>query len=72
MNRGREMVRALNETPGQWVPRDEIFRRQGRYALLNNAASDARKQGFNVEHRLIDGQHCYRLSPAGQLSLVAA
>lgn len=61
MNRSAELLAALALTPDEFVSRAEIYRRIGAYAILNNAASEARKQGHDVRHELVDGVHGYRL-----------
>lgn len=65
MNRAAELIAALDETPGEFVSRKEIYRRMGCYAILNNAASEARKQGFDVTHLIVAGEHGYMLGAGG-------
>jgi len=52
---------------GNWVTRRQLFTDAAQFYLTNNAASEVRaKYGVTVEHKLIDGEHCYRLLSQGR------
>lgn len=62
MSRADDMYRVLSMYPGQFISRDEMFRAAGRFWLTNNSASEVRdKYGVEVEHKVIEGKHCYRV-----------
>jgi hypothetical protein len=58
MNRADKMLSVLKD--GRTYSRLEIFERVG-FMLTNNAASELRAQGFEVEHRKEHGNDVYRL-----------
>lgn len=72
MSRADAMHATLTAYYGAWVTRGQLFREFDRFYLTNNAASEVRaKYGVEVEHRLIGGEHCYRIAPQAE-RLVAA
>ena len=58
MNRAERLYRVLKD--GRTYSRLEIFERVG-FMLTNNAASELRAIGFNVEHRKEQGNDVYQL-----------
>ena len=58
MNRAERLYSVLKD--GRTYSRLEIFERVG-FMLTNNAASELRAIGFNVEHRREQGNDVYRL-----------
>ena len=62
MNRADKMLRALKISPGVWCSRTFLFAHADAYYLTNNAASELRARGFNVEHRRNGRGDFYRLA----------
>jgi hypothetical protein len=57
------MLAALEE--GNWLSRQDLFRHAGTFYLTNNAASELRALGYNVEQRRREGKYEYRVSAVG-------
>jgi hypothetical protein len=61
VNRADQMLGALEAADGAWLARHDIFDHCGVFFLTNNAATELRDRGFNVEHRVFQCNHEYRL-----------
>lgn len=59
MNRASLMLAALEGN--HWRSRLDIFEHAGRFFLTNNAASELRALGYDVEERRFQGNYEYRL-----------
>lgn len=58
-SRAAQMLEVLRD--GRQHSRQEIFERVGRYFLTNNAASELRKQGYDVRSGVLGGVYVYWL-----------
>lgn len=65
MNRAERMQRVLRD--GRWHSRREIQEREG-WFLTNNAASELRARGLEIEQRRVKGIYEYRLSQGEAVS----
>ena len=66
MNRASLMLAALED--GEWLTRADLFNHARGFYLTNNAASELRALGHNVEQRRYLGNYEYRLC-AGEPSV---
>lgn len=65
------MLATLQRARGGWVSRAELFNDAGCHYLSNNASSELRPKGYEVEHKIVRGLHSYRLVSSGGSGAVA-
>ena len=66
MNRADRMLECLSIPTKEWWTRSELFARRGTFYLTNNAASELRDRGYEVEKRYHQGNWEYRLLSDGR------